>query len=77
MREQLASLRPEAMERRVEYQDSRGDDQLDVLWQMLQHMVNHGTYHRGQITTMLRQLDAASPKSMDLIDFYRERYRKA
>jgi uncharacterized damage-inducible protein DinB len=77
MREQLASLRPEAMERRVEYQDSRGDDQLNVLWQMLQHMVNHGTYHRGQITTMLRQLDAASPKSMDLIDFYRERYRKA
>jgi hypothetical protein len=40
---------------------------------MLQHMVNHGTYHRGQITTMLRQLDAAPPKSMDLIAFYRER----
>jgi uncharacterized damage-inducible protein DinB len=40
---------------------------------MLQHVVNHGTYHRGQITTMLRQLGAEPPKSTDLIAFYRER----
>ncbi len=43
----------EAVERTIEYQDLRGDDQLDVLWQILQHVVNHGTYHRGPITTML------------------------
>lgn len=42
-------------------------------WQMLQHVVNHGSYHRGQITTMLRQLGAAPPQSMDMIAFYRER----
>ena len=39
----------------------------------LQHVVNHGTYHRGQVTTMLRQLGAPPPKSQDLITFYRER----
>jgi uncharacterized damage-inducible protein DinB len=77
MREQLARLGPDAVERTIEYQDLRGNDQSDVLWQMLQHMVNHGTYHRGQITTMLRQIGAAPPKSMDLIAFYRERNRKA
>jgi uncharacterized damage-inducible protein DinB len=77
MREQLARLGPEAVERTIEYQDLRGKDQSDLLWQMLQHLVNHGTYHRGQITTMLRQLDAAPPKSMDLIAFYREQNRKA
>jgi uncharacterized damage-inducible protein DinB len=77
MREQLARLGPEAVERTIEYQDLRGNDRSDVLWQMLQHVVNHGTYHRGQITTMLRQLDVAPPKSMDLIAFYRERKRKA
>lgn len=76
IREQLARLGSEAVERTIEYQDLRGNDQSDVLWQMLQHMVNHGTYHRGQITTMLRQLDAAPPKSMDLIAFYREQKRK-
>lgn len=77
MREQLARLGPEAVERTIEYQDLRGNDQSDLLWQMLQHVVNHGTYHRGQITTMLRQLDAPPPKSMDLIAFYRERKRRA
>jgi uncharacterized damage-inducible protein DinB len=42
------------------------------LWLSMQHLVNHGTYHRGQITTMLRQL-SAKPLSTDLIHFYRER----
>jgi uncharacterized damage-inducible protein DinB len=77
MREQLARLGPEAVEGTIEYQDLRGNDQLDVLWQILQHPVNHGTYHRGQITTMLGQLDAVRSKSMELIAFYRERNRKA
>ena len=76
LREQLARLGPEAVERNIEYQNLRGEDQSDLLWQMLQHLVNHGTYHRGQITTMLRQLDAMPPKSMDMIAFYRERNRK-
>jgi uncharacterized damage-inducible protein DinB len=44
---------------------------------MLQYVVNHGTHHRGQITTMLRQLKAVPPKSMDLLAFYRERNWKA
>jgi len=35
--------------------------------------VNHATYHRGQVTTMLRQIGAAPPKSMDMIQFFRER----
>jgi uncharacterized damage-inducible protein DinB len=76
MRERLATLGPEAMQRTIEYQDLRGNHQSDALWQILQHLVNHGTYHRGQITTMLRQMDAAPPKSMDLISFYRERSGK-
>ena len=76
MREQLGRLGPEAVERTIEYRDLRGNDRSDVLWEILQHVVNHGTYHRGQITTMLRQLDAEPPNSMDLIAFYRERNRK-
>jgi uncharacterized damage-inducible protein DinB len=42
------------------------------LWQSMQHLVNHGTYHRGQVTTMLRQL-GAEPVLTDLMHFYRER----
>lgn len=39
--------------------------------QALQHLVDHGTYHRGQIITLLRQLGIAPP-STSLIRFYRE-----
>jgi uncharacterized damage-inducible protein DinB len=42
-------------------------------WQMLQHLVNHASYHRGQVTTMLRQLGAPPGKPMDMIAFYRVR----
>jgi uncharacterized damage-inducible protein DinB len=42
------------------------------MWQALQHLANHGTYHRGQITTMLRQL-GAQPILTDMLHFYRER----
>jgi len=44
----------------------------DLRWQMMQHVVNHGTYHRGQVIAMLRQLGAQGASS-DLIAFYRER----
>ena len=54
-----------------------GQPSSGVFWQMLQHVVNHGSYHRGQLTTMLRQLGAAPPKQMDLIAFYRERQAAA
>jgi uncharacterized damage-inducible protein DinB len=40
---------------------------------MLVHVVNHATYHRGQVTTMLRQLGAAPALSMDMIAYFRER----
>jgi uncharacterized damage-inducible protein DinB len=50
---------------------SKGATFTHVYWQAIQHMVNHSSYHRGQITTMLRQLHA-DPPSTDLIKFYRE-----
>lgn len=35
------------------------------VYQMLQHVFNHGTYHRGQLITMLRQLGAEKLPSTD------------
>ena len=46
-----------------------------VFWQMLQHVANHASYHRGQVTTMLRQLGAQPGQSMDMIRYYREKAR--
>ncbi len=69
----LNRLGPDGVSRPIEYQGWDGRRQAQPFWQMLQHLVNHGSYHRGQVTTMLRQLGAQPPKSMDLIAYYRER----
>ena len=49
-----------------------GVRQAQPFSQTFQHLVNHGTYHRGQVITMLRQLGVQGPPSTDLIAFYRE-----
>jgi uncharacterized damage-inducible protein DinB len=61
------------LERVFDYKTLNGEPGRSVLWHMLQHVVNHASYHRGQITTMLRQLGAPAPQSQDLIRFHRER----
>jgi uncharacterized damage-inducible protein DinB len=73
IREIVNRLGPEGITRPIEYQGWDGRRQAQPFWQMLQHLVNHGSYHRGQVTTMLRQLGVQPAKSMDLIAFYRER----
>jgi len=57
----------------IEYQTIDGKSWKQPFVHMFVHMVNHASYHRGQVTTMLRQLGATPPKSMDLITFYRQR----
>jgi uncharacterized damage-inducible protein DinB len=57
----------------MEYRLFSGATGVSPFWQLLQHVVNHASYHRGQVTTMLRQLGAPPAKSTDLITFYRER----
>ena len=63
----------QGIDRVIDYKMLNGDPRSSVFWQMLQHVVNHASYHRGQVTTMLRQVGAAPPQSMDLITFYRTR----
>ncbi len=41
------------------------------LWQAMLHVVNHSSYHRGQIAALLRQV-GATPQGTDLILYYRE-----
>lgn len=56
----------------IAYRNTRGEPFATPLWQMLRHVVNHSSYHRGQVTTMLRQLGRAAIAT-DLIVFYRGR----
>ena len=65
----LSRLTPESVERPVAYLNTKGERWQYPLWQILLHVVNHATYHRGQVTTMLRQL-GAEPVATDFLVFY-------
>src|SRR5713226_3072957 len=60
------------LDRVMEYKTLKFGVYSNPLWQSMQHVVNHGTYHRGQVTTLLRQL-GAQPILTDQMHFYRER----
>jgi uncharacterized damage-inducible protein DinB len=68
----VRGLTQEDLDRVLEYKTMKFGVYRNPLWQSLQHVVNHGTYHRGQVTTMLRQ-HGAQPILTDLMHFYRER----
>ena len=41
-------------------------------WKLVMHLMNHGSYHRGQLATMLRQA-GVKPPATDLMVFYRSK----
>ena len=55
----------------VPHRNLQGDRFEMPAWQITLHLVNHGSFHRGQIAAMLRGAGFAPPAT-DLILFYRE-----
>lgn len=67
----LGSLTDERLRNAVDYRNFASQPFSQPLWQLMRHVVNHSTYHRGQVATMLRQLGKPVPVS-DLVAFYRQ-----
>lgn len=53
------------------YRTFDGTEYEQPLHELVRHVVNHATYHRGQLATALRQLGRVPP-STDLARYYRE-----
>lgn len=64
----LESLTAQSLENVISYTNTKGEQWAYPLWVIQQHMVNHSTYHRGQVITMLRQLGAEAVNT-DLLVF--------
>lgn len=64
------SLTGESAAARISYTDLKGNPWEQPAWQILLHVVNHGTHHRGQVAGFLRTM-GHTPPALDLIAFYR------
>lgn len=58
----------ESLRRPLAYRNLKGESLSYPLGDVMQHLVNHGSYHRGQVTTMVRQL-GGSIQSTDFVTF--------
>ena len=45
----------------LRYKSSKGEEFADLVSDILLHVINHSTYHRAQIATILRQNDITPP----------------
>jgi uncharacterized damage-inducible protein DinB len=57
----LRNLKGKAMAGVIRYNTTEGVPYESPLWRLVQHVANHSTYHRGQVTIFLRQLGAKPP----------------
>lgn len=55
------------------YQTSKKEKFKQPVYQVVMHVFNHGTYHRGQLVNMLRQLDVSNIPQTDFIVWSRKR----
>jgi uncharacterized damage-inducible protein DinB len=68
----IRDLTAEDLHRSATYLNRAGEQFAYPLWQQMLHVVNHASYHRGQIVTMLRQL-GAEVVGTDFLSYYDEK----
>ena len=62
-----------SLEHVFQYQNSKREHFKQPVYQMLLHVFNHGTYHRGQLVNMLRQLGVEKIPPTDLVVWSRKK----
>lgn len=67
----VESLADEDLVGEFEYQNTRGEPFRRVRHPVLDHVFNHGTHHRGQISAIVTRLGQPAP-AMDLLYFLAE-----
>lgn len=71
--EWVQEAQPHMFEHEFIYYNSKREKFKQPVWQVLMQVFNHGTYHRGQLVTMLRQLGVTKIPGTDFITWSRLR----
>ena len=67
----IGKLSEEKLNENFTYKNVEGKTFTNPIWESVHHCLNHSTYHRGQMVTMLRQLGLNAISSTDFITYCR------
>jgi uncharacterized damage-inducible protein DinB len=72
----VSNVTEERLNSSFDYRNTAGKPFTQVMWQVMAHVVNHGTQHRSEAAAMLTDL-GYSPGDLDLISFLIETQQPA
>lgn len=66
------ALHEEGIHSKVQYKNMKGEEYVQPVSEIILHVFNHSTYHRGQLVTMMRNLGETNIPVTDFIAFARK-----
>lgn len=69
----ISSATEHQLQHVFQYQNTKRESFKQPVYQMLLHVFNHGTYHRGQLVTIMRQLGVEKVPATDFIEWSRRK----
>jgi uncharacterized damage-inducible protein DinB len=67
----IEEMSEDQFQQKLLYKNTKGIEYNQSYYQLLTHVFNHSTYHRGQVVTMLRQVGFTDVNSTDMTTYFR------
>jgi uncharacterized damage-inducible protein DinB len=71
----LSSMNDQKVQEEFTITTTQGKKFVNTFQEMMLHLINHSSTHRGQVNAMIRQLGIRPPQ-IDLITYYRQNQKK-
>lgn len=69
MREFLGQQSEDSLQKKLSYTNTKGETFTLPLWQMMAHVPNHNTHHRGELAAMFALMSASHPEE-EVVQFF-------